>query len=109
MPIASRTTVSSSSGIPVRSLTCRNVSAARRGEPLVRGRVEEVERQGAVPDGGGHLVERDPRILERPGHQHPAHVARREAIRLLRGKDAEIHQSNEVVGLDPGSLSGVLA
>ena len=29
MPIASRMTVSSSSGIPVRSLTCWNVSAAR--------------------------------------------------------------------------------
>ena len=74
------------------------------GEPLVAGRVEEVERQGTAPDGSAHTFERDPGILERSGHQHAAHVARREAIRLLGGQDAEIHQSNEVVRLDPGSL-----
>jgi hypothetical protein len=79
------------------------------GESLVAGRVEEGERQGAALDGGGHTFERDLGILERLGHQHAAHVARREAIRLLGGKDAEIHQSNEVGRLDPDPLSGVLA
>jgi hypothetical protein len=79
------------------------------GESLVAGRVEEPERQGTALNGGSHTVERDPGILERSGHQHAAHVARREAIRLLGGQDAEIDQSNEVGRLDPGSLSDVLA
>ena len=79
------------------------------GEPLEACRVEEGERQGAALDGSGHTFERDPGILERLGHQHAAQLARRETIRLLGGKDAEIHQPNEEVRLDPGSLSGVLA
>ena len=78
-------------------------------EPLVAGRVEEVERQGTALDGSGHTVEWDPSILERLGHQHAAHIPRQEAIRLPGDEHTEIHESNEVVGLDPPSLSGVLA
>ena len=101
MPIASRTTVSSSSGTPVRSLTCRNVSAARRGEPLVAGRVEELERQGAAPEGGGHAVERDPGILEGLAHDRAPNVTRREAIGLLGDDDAEFDQPVEERGAIP--------
>ena len=104
IPIASRTAVSSSSGTPVRSLTCWNVSVREAGEPVVAGGIEERERQGAVPDGGGHVVERDAGILERSCHQHTAHIARREAVGLLGNQDAERHQSDDVGRLDPGSL-----
>ena len=79
------------------------------GEPLVGGRVEEVERQGATPDGVAHTFERDAGVLERFGHQHAAHVARREALRLSGRQDAELHESIEVGRLDPGSLGSLHA
>ena len=92
---------------PVADLTER--LGAERRESLVAGRVEEGERQGTARDTGGHTFERDPGILERLRHQHPPHVARRETIRIHRGKDAEIHESNEIGGLDSGALGGDLA
>jgi hypothetical protein len=78
------------------------------GKPLVARRIEERERQGVAPEGIGHTLERNPGTLERSGHQHAAHVARREAVRVLGRQDAEIHPSNEVGGVDPRSLGGVL-
>jgi len=78
-------------------------------EPLVAGRVEERERQGIALDARGQTFERDPSILERLGHQHAPHVARRETIRFLGCKDAEVHQSNEIGRFDPYPLSGILA
>jgi hypothetical protein len=45
------------------------------GEPLIGGRVEEVERERAALDSGPDGFERDPGILERPTDQHTAHVA----------------------------------
>ena len=78
-------------------------------EALVAGRVEELERQGTALHGCADAVEWDPGILERSGHQHAAHVARRETIRFLGRKDAELHQSSEIGGLDTGPPSGVLA
>jgi len=83
--------------------------AAEGREPLVGRRVEEGQTQGTALHGGGDAFERDPGILERLGHQDATHVTRREAIALLGGEDAEIHQSNEVGRLDPGSLGSVLA
>ena len=82
---------------------------AECSESLVTGSVEEGERQGTARDTGGHTFERDPDILERLRHQHPPHVARRETIRIHRGKDAEIHESNEIGGLDSDALGGDLA
>ena len=79
------------------------------GEPFVAGRVEEGERQGTALDAGGHTFEGDPGTLERVRHQRASHIARREPIRIRRGEDAEIHESNEIGGLDPGPLGRVLA
>jgi hypothetical protein len=79
------------------------------GNPFEAGRVEEVERQGSALDGRGHVGKRDPGILERLGHLHAAHIARREAILVLEDQDAEIHQPNDVPGLHPGSLGCLLA
>jgi hypothetical protein len=79
------------------------------GEPLEAGRIDEVERQGAVLDRSDHIVERDPRALERSGHLHAAYIALREAIGSSGRQDAEIHKANEVGTLNPGSLSDVLA
>ena len=70
-------------------------------EPLVRGRVHEVERQGALLDRSGHALERDPGVLERASHQHAAQVAAREAARLRGGEDAEIDQPIDVVRRRP--------
>ena len=81
----------------------------KRGEPLVAGRIEEVERQRTTPDGVAHTFERHPGILERLGHQHAAHVARREPLRLSGRKDAELHESIDVGRLDPGSLGSLHA
>ena len=55
-----------------------------------------------------YAFERDPGILERLGHEHAAHVARRETTRLGGWEDPQIHQSREIGRLDPCSLSGVL-
>ena len=66
------------------------------GEPLVAGRVHEVERERTISDRAAHAVERDPGVLERSGHQHAAHVARRESIGLAGRQDAELHQPGEV-------------
>ena len=79
------------------------------GEPLVGGRVEEVERERAALDGGPDGFERDPGILERPAHQYPTDVAAREAIRLIGREDAELDQPVEIGRLDPDPLGGFLA
>ena len=76
------------------------------GEPLVRGRVEEGQRERAALDGGPDGFERDPGILERPAHQHAPDVAAREAIRLIEGEDAELDQPVEIGRLDPDPLGG---
>ena len=79
------------------------------GEPLVRGRVEEGQRERAALDGGPDGFERDPGILERPAHQHAPDVAAREAIRLIESEDAELDQPVEIGRLDPDPLGSFLA
>ena len=54
-----------------------------------------------TPDPPNGRIERDPGTLERRCHHHATHVTRRETIRILGSKDAEIHESNEIGALDP--------
>ena len=79
------------------------------GEPLVGGRVEEVERHGAALHGGRHRVERDPGTLERRGHECPSNVAAREPTLRFGSQDAEFDESTEVRNLDAGSLGCIVA
>src|SRR5580765_267014 len=79
------------------------LSPARRSSGDVR------PQEGTVLHAGGHTFERDPGTLERVRHRSASHVARREPIRISRGKDAEIHESNEIGTLDPGPLGSVRA
>ena len=83
MPIASRTTIRSSSGIagPVARLPERLVGEGR--EPLVGGRVEEVEREGPALDGRRPPPRAGSPRPRATGHPHAAHVAWREAVRLI--------------------------
>lgn len=77
--------------------------------PLVGVRVEEVEGERAASQCRGEVVEPDRRLLERGGHEDPAHVARREPARLRRCDDAELHQAIHVLRLHSGARGRILA
>ena len=95
--------------MPVRSLTCPNVSPARAANrsyaAASKKESESVPRWMAAPTASSGI----PASSSDRRHQHPPHVAAREAIRLLGREDAELDQPVEVGGLDPDPFGGFLA
>ena len=82
----------------------REGEAAERREPLVGGRVEEVERDLAAPHGGAQAVQRDASRRQAVDQPRPAHVTRREASVSVGLEDAQLDQPAQLLEADPGPL-----
>ena len=95
-------------GTPVRSLSSRNVVRLTPREPVEGGRVQVGEREGSVPYGGGHPLERHPGPLEALHPPGSTDVTRRVRATAAGFQDPELHQPVDVARIDPGSIGDVL-
>jgi hypothetical protein len=82
--------------------------AAEPGELIEGGHIHEGERERAVPDSGGHPVERYPSLLQAAHPTRSEHVTRRERISRIGDQDTELDQPVEVIGVDPGPVGDLL-
>jgi hypothetical protein len=82
--------------------------AAEPGEPIERGHIHERERQRAVPDSGGHSLQRHPGLFQAAQPPRPERVTRRERVCRSRRQDPELDQPVDVAGVDPGPPGDLL-
>ena len=99
--------ISSSIGTPVRSASWAKVTPLSAENRSKRGRVEEVERHLAAPDGGAEALQRDARRGEAIDERRPAEVARREPAVGVGREDAQLDEAVQLIDADATPFRGL--
>ena len=76
--------------------------------PIVRGHIQEGERENSIPDSGGQSLQRHPGPLQALQPTRPERVTGRERLARSRRQDPELDQPVDVVGVDPSPLGDLL-